>query len=65
MAELTPEVEQQLADMSDEDYRALHARVRPPGSKGTLAAGAALYDKQHGKSIDVEGAEHIVYGKYS
>jgi hypothetical protein len=30
LVELPPEVEQQLADMSDEDYRALVARVRPP-----------------------------------
>jgi hypothetical protein len=32
IVELDPEVEQQLADMSDEDYRALIARVRPPSS---------------------------------
>jgi hypothetical protein len=32
LVELPPEVEQQLADMSDEDYRALVARVRPPNS---------------------------------
>lgn len=30
--ELAPEIEQQLADMTDEDYRALIARVRPPSS---------------------------------
>ena len=65
MAELTPEVEQQLADLSDEDYAALLARVRPPKSKGTIESGAALYDKQHGKRIDVEGAERTTYGKWS
>lgn len=27
---LTPETEQQLADMSDDDWRALTTRVRPP-----------------------------------
>lgn len=30
MPELTPEIEQHLADMTDEDWRALLARVRPP-----------------------------------
>ena len=65
MAELPPEVEQQLADLSDEDYRALLARVRPPNGEGTLKSGAALYDKQHGRKIDVEGAERITNGKWS
>ena len=30
MFELTPEIEQQLADMNDGEWRALTARVRPP-----------------------------------
>jgi hypothetical protein len=49
MTELSPEAEQQLADMSDEDYRALTARVRPPefGSrKGD--AGKAAAEKRFG-----------------
>lgn len=36
MAELDPAVEQQLADMSDQDWRALSARVRPPTSSEHL-----------------------------
>lgn len=32
MSELAPEVEQQLADLDDADWRALTARVRPPSA---------------------------------
>ncbi len=32
MATLDPVTEQQLADLSDEDWAALTARVRPPSS---------------------------------
>jgi hypothetical protein len=49
MADLDPAVEQQLADMSDHDWRALSARVRPPTSTqqlreiaGKVLDGAAL-----------------------
>lgn len=33
MVELDPTVEQQLADMSDEDWHALSVRVRPASSR--------------------------------
>lgn len=36
MVELDPAVEQQLSDMSDQDWRALSARVRPPTSTQQL-----------------------------
>jgi hypothetical protein len=36
MAELDPQVEQQLADLSDQDFRALVARTRPPTSTQQL-----------------------------
>ena len=36
MAELDPAIEQQLADMSDQDWRALSARVRQPTSSEQL-----------------------------
>lgn len=41
MAELDPAVEQQLADMYDDDWHALSARVRPPSSTAQLKAAAA------------------------
>ncbi|MCV7230422.1 hypothetical protein [Mycolicibacterium komossense] len=37
----------------------------PPGEPDSLAAGAALYNKQHGKSITVEGAEQMTQGRWS
>ncbi len=36
MAELDPAFEQQLADLSDDDWRSLTARVRPPTSSEQL-----------------------------
>jgi hypothetical protein len=36
MVKLEPAVEQQLADLSDDDWRALSARVRPPTSTQQL-----------------------------
>lgn len=41
MAELDPEIEQTLADMSDQDWRALSARVRPPTSREQFKSVAA------------------------
>jgi hypothetical protein len=41
MVELDPQVEQQLADMSDHDWRSLSARVRPPTSNQQLETEAA------------------------
>lgn len=32
MVELDPQLEQQLSELSDDDWRALSARVRPPTS---------------------------------
>lgn len=44
MAEqLDPAVEQQLADMSDQDWRSLSARVRPPTSSEQLTNVAAQH----------------------
>lgn len=49
MAELDPAVEEQLAQLSDDDWRSLSARVRPPTSSqqlreiaGKVLEGAAL-----------------------
>jgi hypothetical protein len=36
MAKLDPAFEQQLAELSDDDWRSLTARVRPPTSSGQL-----------------------------
>lgn len=49
MAELDPAVEQQLADMSDEDFRALTARVRPPVALRPGQGGIAAAEKRFGK----------------
>jgi hypothetical protein len=43
MAELDPAFEQQLADLSDDDWRSLSARVRPPTSADSLKAIAAKH----------------------
>jgi hypothetical protein len=43
MAELDPAFEQQLADLSDDDWRSLSARVRPPTSSEQLKAIAAKH----------------------
>lgn len=43
MAELDPAVEQQLADLSDDDWRSLSARVRPPTSSEQLKRIAAKH----------------------
>jgi hypothetical protein len=43
MAELDPAFEQQLAELSDEDWRSLSARVRPPTSTDSLKAIAAKH----------------------
>jgi hypothetical protein len=50
MAELDPAVEQQLADMSDQDWRSLSARVRPPTSSQQLREMA-------GKVLDADQLE--------
>lgn len=49
MPELAPEVEQQLAEMSDEDFRALTARVRPPAAPRPGQGGIAAAEKRFGK----------------
>lgn len=49
MANLDPAVEQQLADMSDEDFRLLTARVRPPIAPRPGAGGIAAAEKRFGK----------------
>ena len=53
MAELDPTVEQQLADMSDEDWHALTVRVRPPktrpGEGGRQAAARRFGTRQEHK----------------
>jgi hypothetical protein len=41
--QLDPAVEQQLADMSDQDWRSLSARVRPPTSSEQLKSIAAKH----------------------
>jgi hypothetical protein len=41
MTELSPEVEQQLADMSEDDFDSLVARVRPPEEPADPKARAA------------------------
>jgi hypothetical protein len=40
MSNLNPETEQQLAEMNDDDWRALTARIRPPdaGANGRAEA---------------------------
>jgi hypothetical protein len=43
MAELDPAFEQQLADLTDEDWRSLSARVRPPTSSEQLKTVAAKH----------------------
>ena len=52
MAELAAEVEQQLADMTDNDFAALTARVRPPktrsGSGGRAEAEKRFGTRQEG-----------------
>ncbi|MGW0158466.1 hypothetical protein ACWDUN_03990 [Mycobacterium sp. NPDC003323] len=39
MTELSPETEQQLVDMSDDELHALWARIRPPGWHGNTKPG--------------------------
>ncbi|MEN4399374.1 hypothetical protein ACNQR7_26960 [Mycolicibacterium senegalense] len=47
MAELTPEVEQSLADLSDDDWHALTLRVRPPApGAGGLAAAKERFERK-------------------
>lgn len=43
MAELDPAFEQQLAELSDDDWRSLSARVRPPTSSEQLKSIAAKH----------------------
>jgi hypothetical protein len=52
MAQLAPEIEQQLADMSDGDWQALVARVRPPATSSG-AAGKAEAEKRFGKKASL------------
>ena len=49
MAELDPAVEQQLADLSDQDWSALTARVRPPTSREQFKSVAARVLKDEGQ----------------
>lgn len=52
MGDLDPAVEQQLADLSDSDWSALQARVRPPSSAAQLRdiAGKILQGEQLARS---------------
>jgi hypothetical protein len=49
MAQLAPEVEQQLSELSDADWAALVARVRPPASQPG-DSGRAEAQRRFGKS---------------
>ena len=48
MTELSPQAEQQLADLSAEDFDALVARVRPPDEPDPKARAAAALRKELG-----------------
>jgi hypothetical protein len=52
MAQLAPEVEQQLSELSDSDWAALVARVRPPATSSG-AAGKAEAEKRFGKKASL------------
>jgi hypothetical protein len=64
MADLHASVEEYLAGLSDEDWRALSARVRPPMPTDPVTARASIAHKA-GQLLAVERDENGPVGSFS